>query len=136
MTEGTDQDALAAAWHDLSVRYHRVSCALDRELQANHKISASEFEVLELLWAADEHSLRMSELAEHVHLSQSALSRVVARLEKDGLASRTMCESDRRSVFAQLTESGEDRYRRARPTQRAVLADHSLGCRELLQRQS
>ncbi|MFW0784390.1 MarR family transcriptional regulator [Gordonia sp. CPCC 206044] len=131
-----DQDALAAAWHDLSVRYHKISCALDRELQSHHGLSGSEFEVLELLWAADDHTLRMSELADRVHLSQSALSRVVGRLEKDGLVSRAMCPADRRSVFAGLTDTGEQRYLEARPTHRAVLADGTLNCRRLLADQS
>lgn len=88
------QDQLAAAWRDLSIRYNKVLCSLDRELQAKHGLSSSEFEVLELLAEADDHQARMSELAGGVHLSQSALSRVVGRLEKDGLVARTMCSSD------------------------------------------
>ena len=112
----TSEDQLAAAWRDLSIRYNKVLCSLDRELQAKHGLSSSEFEVLELLAEADDHQARMSELASRVHLSQSALSRVVGRLEKDGLVVRTMCSSDRRSVFATLTASGEQRYAQARPT--------------------
>ncbi|GAC69895.1 MarR family winged helix-turn-helix transcriptional regulator [Gordonia soli] len=130
--ESTAEDALAAAWHDLSVRYHRVSCALDRELQSRHQLTSSEFEVLELLCRADDHKSRMSALAEHVHLTQSALSRVVAGLERDGLVSRTMCTSDRRSVFAALTQAGSERYDQARPTQRAVLSDNAIGCQDLV----
>lgn len=130
--DARDHDDLAAAWHELSVSYHRVLCALDRELQAGHQISSSEFEVLELLWDAEDHKLRMSDLAGAVHLSQSALSRVVARLEKDGLVQRTMCTADRRSVFTALTPAGERRYIAARPTQRAILAEESGGCPQML----
>ncbi|WP_461665389.1 MarR family winged helix-turn-helix transcriptional regulator [Gordonia sputi] len=126
------QDQLAAAWRDLSIRYNKVLCSLDRELQAKHGLSSSEFEVLELLAEADDHQARMSELAGGVHLSQSALSRVVGRLEKDGLVARTMCSSDRRSVFATLTASGEHRYAQARPTQRETLASLTDGCPQLL----
>ena len=125
-------DDLAAACPDLSVSYHRVLCALDRELQAGHGLTSSEFEVLELLWAASDHKRRMSDLADNVHLSQSALSRVVARLEKDGLVERSMCANDRRSVFAELTAEGETRYCAARPTQRAILADLSGGCPQMI----
>ncbi|MCX6467761.1 MAG: MarR family transcriptional regulator [Corynebacteriales bacterium] len=116
-----DEDALAAAWHQLTVRYHRLHCEIDRTLEASHQISGSEFEVLELLAAQPDCSLRMSELAGQVHLSQSALSRLVAGLEKNGLAQRTMCENDRRSVFTALTTAGRDLYERARPVQRAIL---------------
>lgn len=127
-------DELAAAWQDLSVRYHRIQCTLDRELQADHQLTSSEFEVLEFLVRADEHSARMSELADHVHLSQSATSRVVARLEADGLLNRTMCPSDRRSVFAALSDAGVQRYDEARPTQRRILNEQSMGCEKLLGR--
>jgi DNA-binding MarR family transcriptional regulator len=63
----------------------------------------------------------MHDLGEHVHVTQSALSRLVARLEADGLVERVMCTDDRRSVFARLTPAGLDLYKAARPTQREVL---------------
>lgn len=130
--DAAGRDALAAAWQDLSVRYHKISCALDRELQSRHQLSASEFEILELLWAADKHSQRLSDLTPQVHLSQSAMSRAVARLERDGLLERSMCSADRRSVFATLTDAGIQRFEQARPTQRRVLAELSSGCSQLL----
>lgn len=114
-------DELARAWHTLSVRYHRLQCDLDRELQASQQISSSEFEVLELLAGATDHKMRMSELSGQVHLSQSALSRLVSGLEKDGLVERSMCANDRRSVFTELTDAGRTRYEAAKPVQRAIL---------------
>jgi DNA-binding MarR family transcriptional regulator len=115
-------DELARAWHELMSRYHRVSCVLDRALQGAHGISASEFAVLEqLAEARPDHSLRMHELGENAHVTQSALSRLVARLEADGLVERQMCTSDRRSVFTCLTPAGLELYRAARPTHREVL---------------
>jgi DNA-binding MarR family transcriptional regulator len=65
----------------------------------------------------------MQELAAAVHLSQSALSRTVGRLEKDGLVSRAMCPEDRRGVAVCLTDEGRERYEAARPTHRRVLAE-------------
>ena len=58
-----------------------------------------------------------------MHLSQSALSRVVGRLEADGLVTRGMCPTDRRGIFACLTDQGRARYEAAKPSQRRVLAD-------------
>src|SRR5512139_1197683 len=101
-------DALAAEWHQLMGRYQRLMCALDREL-APHDLSASEFEVLQQLEQADQHSLRMAALAESAHLTQSALSRLVSRLERDGLVERKACEQDRRSLFVALTADGRRR---------------------------
>jgi DNA-binding MarR family transcriptional regulator len=114
-------DELARAWQELMSRYHRVSCLLDRTLQDSHGISASEFAVLEQLANTDDCAYKMHDLGEHVHVTQSALSRLVARLESDGLVERVMCTDDRRSVYAKLTPAGLDLYKAARPTQRGVL---------------
>jgi DNA-binding MarR family transcriptional regulator len=83
----------------------------------------SEFEVLERLAEGGPELRRMHDLGDAVHLSQSALSRVVARLEKDGLVERGMCKDDRRGIYVCLTGDGRERYESARPTQRAALAD-------------
>jgi DNA-binding MarR family transcriptional regulator len=122
-----DDDALAAQWHQLMGRYQRLMCALDRELAA-HDLSASEFEVLQQLDQAEERSLRMTALAESAHLTQSALSRLVSRLERDGLVERKACAQDRRSLFVTLTTAGHERYADARPTQRRVLRDEGSDC--------
>lgn len=120
-------DQLAAVWHDLMGRYHRAICTLDRELLANHRISASDFEVLQQLYeATPSRSMRLSELGDRVHLTQSALSRLIARLERDGLIERCMCPDDRRSVIAAITKDGVIRYREAKPTQRAILRDQAV----------
>jgi DNA-binding MarR family transcriptional regulator len=84
----------------------------------------SEYEVLERLAEVDECSARAQQLAGEVHLSQSALSRVIARLEKAGLVERTMCVEDRRGIFVKLTPAGAERHAAAQATHRQVLADH------------
>jgi len=119
----SEDQVLVTAWRQLANRYAAISCTLERELQERHGIGMSEFEVIDRLVGAPETKLRMQELAEVVHLSQSALSRAVARLERDGLVCRALCEQDRRGVFVALTEAGRERHAAARPTQRAVLAD-------------
>jgi DNA-binding MarR family transcriptional regulator len=117
-------DDLAREWHALMGRYHRTSCVLDRELEQAHGISGSDFEVLQQLAVnGEDGSLRMHELADHVHLTQSALSRLVSRLERDGLVDRAMCVDDRRSVSTRITAAGRERFEQARATQRSVLRD-------------
>lgn len=128
MSKRSDDD-LARAWHELMSRYHRISCVLDRVLQTAHGISGSEFAVLgQLADARPDNSMRMHELGEHAHVTQSALSRLVARLEADGLVERKMCAEDRRSVFTRLTPKGLELYRAARPTQREVLRSEGGSC--------
>jgi DNA-binding MarR family transcriptional regulator len=119
----TANTEIVDVWHDLLDRYARSVSALERRLESEHGLGVSEYEVLERLASSDQGSGRMQDLAEAVHLSQSALSRVVGRLEAEDLVARKMCTSDRRGIFACLTEQGRSRYEAARPTHRAVLAE-------------
>jgi DNA-binding MarR family transcriptional regulator len=116
-------DGLVESWRDLLERHARVTGALECVLQDEHGLGVSEFEVLERLAAGEKDERRMQELAESVHLSQSALSRLIGRLEADGLVSRAICSEDRRGIFACLTDAGRARYEEALPTQRRVLAE-------------
>lgn len=117
-------DQLAASWRELQGRYHQLTSQLDRELGAAHDLLSSEFEVLQLLVAANpDGQLRMSSLAAQAHLSQSALSRLVSRLEKDGLIVRSTCADDRRAQWTAITAQGRERHRAARRTQRGVLRE-------------
>jgi DNA-binding MarR family transcriptional regulator len=123
-----DDEELASEWHDLMGRYHRITCALDRSLTAEHGLTVSEFEVLQELYTArpEYRELKMNELGERVHLSQSAFSRLITRLEQAGLVERCACTYDRRSAMTQITEAGVQRYLEARPTQRAVLREYGV----------
>jgi DNA-binding MarR family transcriptional regulator len=129
----SEGDELAAEWHDLLGRYHRTMCALDRALLAGHDLTVSDFEVLQQLHGTDveDGRVRLHDLGEHVHLSQSALSRLITRLEKAGLVARYVCEDDRRSVWTELTPLGAQRYSEARPTHRAILTELAAGGREV-----
>lgn len=113
-------------WRALLDRHAKVSCALEKSLQHEHGIGLSEFEILDrLVEATDssthEDSCRMSDLATDIYLSQSALSRAVARLESDGLVHRSMCTDDRRAIFVCLTDAGRKLHQEATPTHREVL---------------
>jgi len=119
----SEQPGIVVVWRTLAQRYHDASCALERELQERHGLGMSEFEVIDRLAGAAESKLRMQELGEQVYLSQSALSRAVARLERAGLVCRALCEQDRRGVFVTLTDEGRRRQQAAGPTQRAVLSE-------------
>jgi DNA-binding MarR family transcriptional regulator len=124
----TDTD-LVRAWRSLLERYHSAACDLERALNEEHRLGISEFEVLDHLAESESGTCetsarRVQELADGLHLSQSALSRVIARLERDGLVMRGMCPDDRRGIYVHLTEAGRSKYNGALPTQRAVLAAH------------
>jgi DNA-binding MarR family transcriptional regulator len=113
---------IVSTWRALAARHAAVVAALERELGERHGLGVTEFEVLERLAENDEHKFRVQELAESVHLSQSALSRMIGRLEQHGLVQRSMCDVDRRGIDVCLTEDGRRRHAEALPTQRSVLA--------------
>lgn len=110
------------AWRALNAAHATVHAALECELKKEHDLSTIEYEVLERLGCCSQGKVRMSELAETVHATQSTVSRVVARLEDEGLACRAMCNDDRRGIFASLTEAGRERVDAATPTYRRVIA--------------
>jgi len=113
---------LVSAWRALAARHATVVAALERELGERHGLGVSEFEVLERLAEDSGHQFRVQELAESVHLSQSALSRLIGKLEGHGLVQRSLCDLDRRGIYVCLTEAGRRRHAEAVPTHRAVLS--------------
>ncbi|MEV4331289.1 MarR family transcriptional regulator [Streptomyces sp. NPDC049597] len=128
MAATKSERVLVKEWRDVLALHARTMCELDRELH-RFGLGASDFEVLDVLaelggaeGAPGECSSRVQELAGRVHLSQSALSRLIARLEKDGLVTRGMCSEDRRGVRVALTEEGRARHAEVKPLQRAVLS--------------
>lgn len=126
MSTKTDRN-LQAAWRELMSSHARVSEALDHALHERHGLSLTEYELLQRLVEDDSGHGRMQELADEIHLSQSALSRLVGRLEEAGLATRSMCDHDRRGIYACVTDAGREAQKAAAPTHREVLRDTLLG---------
>ena len=105
-----------AAWRGLLRVHSALVHELDRELEEAHGLPLTHYEVLLYLEAAPDHRLRMAELASSVLLSQSGVTRLVDRLERDGLVAREPCPDDKRGLLATLTPSGLRRLEEARPT--------------------
>ena len=74
-----------------------------------HDLSETEFEVLLRLARTPGRRLRMGDLSDQTSLSTSGITRVVDRLERDGLIARDSCEDDRRGTWARITEPGAER---------------------------
>ncbi|MEU6476882.1 MarR family transcriptional regulator [Streptomyces sp. NPDC047017] len=120
---------LGEQWRGILSVHARTMCEIDRVLHP-YGLGASDFEVLDVLAAepapesagGEGDHCRVHDLAGRVHLSQSALSRLIGRLEKDGLVERSVCARDRRGVWVGLTGKGRDLHTEVLPLQRAVLA--------------
>src|SRR6266496_1568781 len=102
----TERDKLLDRWGELEAQHARVREALEHALQREHRLSLTEYEVLRRLTDSPEGHRRIQELAEEIHLSQSALSRLVQRLEDDGYVCRNVCDHHRRGVYACITDAG------------------------------
>jgi DNA-binding MarR family transcriptional regulator len=89
---------------------------LDAELAREHDMPLSSYEVLLFLNDSDDGRMRMSELADSALLSRSGLTRLVDRLERQGLLKRERCESDARGWFAEITPEGRRAFGEARKT--------------------
>lgn len=101
---------------------------LDAELEARHRLSMSSFEVLMRLSGDPGGAVRLSDLARGAFLSPSGLSRLVQRLEADGLIQRVPCADDGRGANAVITPEGRARFEAAAETHfagvRRLFLDH------------
>jgi DNA-binding MarR family transcriptional regulator len=114
------------AWRGLLRVHAALVRELDAELDAAHDLPLSSYDVLIYLQAAPGKRLRMAELADSVLLSRSGVTRLVDRLEREGLIVRDTCTSDGRGLYAVLTDEGEAMLARARPTHLAGVRERFL----------
>ena len=104
-----------AAWRAFLKAHATVVDRIDHDLVAAERPPLSTYDVLIELYEAPEHRLRMHELAQRVVLSRSGLTRLVDRLEAEGLLTRDRCGTDRRGAYAVITEQGIATLRRIWP---------------------
>ncbi|MFI0424312.1 MarR family winged helix-turn-helix transcriptional regulator [Spongiactinospora sp. 9N601] len=78
-------------------------------------LSLIDFETLIRLSRSPRRRLRMSDLAAQTSMSTSGVTRVVDRLEREGMVERQACDTDRRASYAALTGAGADRLAKVLP---------------------
>jgi DNA-binding MarR family transcriptional regulator len=112
------------AWRALLRAHSCLAKKLDAELDRAHGLPMTSYEVLHHLEEATGERMRMCDLAEQAQLSRSGLTRLVDRLEKDGLLERCSCQHDARGSYACLTSTGRTKLEEARGTHLGVVRDH------------
>ena len=98
---------------------------LDQQLKDDAGLTHVQYEILARLSGMPDRELRMTHLADVLHVSPSALTYQVTQLERAGLVRRRPCPSAPRAVFAVLTDTGRSALERAAP-------GHVAAVRELL----
>jgi DNA-binding MarR family transcriptional regulator len=120
-----DRDELAA-WRGMLRVHSDMTRVLDAELTHRHGLPLTSYEVLLFLADSPDGRMRMSELADSVLLSRSGVTRLVDRLERDGLLKREQCEEDARGYFAAITDRGRALFTEARRTHLAGVRERFL----------
>jgi DNA-binding MarR family transcriptional regulator len=109
-------DVETAAWRGFLRAHALLVRDLSAEIEHQHGLPLTSYEVLLHLGAAPGGRMRMADLAGSALLSPSGVTRLVDRLVADGLVSRHRCERDRRGLYAEITPAGRDLFATARIT--------------------
>lgn len=129
-TSATSTDRLSPvelqAWRGFLRAYAAIRRELDAELEAEHGLPLSSYEVMLFLDDAEERRIRLHDLADRILLSRSGLTRLVDRMERDGLIARESCASDGRGSYARLTDAGAAKLEAARRTHLAGVRSRFL----------
>ncbi|MGH2698325.1 MAG: MarR family winged helix-turn-helix transcriptional regulator [Actinomycetota bacterium] len=117
-------DERLTTWRLFLESYRRVLDTLDDELQAERGLPLTWFDVLVQLYRAPDRRLRMNQLAGRILLSKSGLTRLIDRMEAEGLVERASSPNDRRGSYAVLTPRGERVLREATPVHLEGIEKH------------
>lgn len=117
-------DRELGAWRAFMRAHATITRVLENELLAAHSLSLPEYGVLLSLVEAPDHQMRMTELADRVLLSRSGMTRLVDRMQADGLVDRFRCPSDARGMHAVLTDRGYQRLKECSGTHLRGVREH------------
>jgi DNA-binding MarR family transcriptional regulator len=126
VTDEMLEDARITAMGLFVEAFTGVNARLNVQL-AEHGLGNVDFEVLVRLARSPGGELRMTDLAAQTGLSTSGVTRVVDRLERDGLATRRACPTDRRGSFTVITPAGQDKMRAVLPGHVALIEEWFTG---------
>ncbi len=112
------------AWRSFLTAHAALIDRIEHELAAAKVLPLSWYDVLLALYEAPKRRLRMHELASAIVLSRSGLTRLVDRLEAEGLLFRERSETDRRGAFAVLTDKGLAALRETWPIYEKGIEEH------------
>jgi DNA-binding MarR family transcriptional regulator len=113
------------AWRTYLEVGTRLIYQLGRDLEP-FGLTINDYEILVNLSESPEHRMRMSDLARATLQSKSRLSHQISRMETAGMVRRENCESDRRGLYAVLTEEGWETMRNVAPHHVAAVREHFI----------
>ncbi|MBS4750880.1 MULTISPECIES: MarR family winged helix-turn-helix transcriptional regulator [unclassified Granulicatella] len=121
-----EKDDCLLQWFAFTKKQKEVEAILEKELAEKQKLSLKEFYVLYFLNEQEEHKMILQQLQQLVGLSQSAMSRMIGRMESSACCAyikRCECEKDKRSVYICLTEKGQHKLIKTIETVTSILEE-------------
>jgi DNA-binding MarR family transcriptional regulator len=124
MEEASGGRERLSAWVALIHARDAVAQAVERRLQERTGVPLAWHEVMFRLSHAPDGSCRMHDLTRSTLLSKSGLTRLIDRMEREGLVRRTTFDEDRRGTLAVLTPKGRRSLDRAHPVFVDAIQEH------------
>ncbi|MGI6755302.1 MAG: MarR family winged helix-turn-helix transcriptional regulator [Atopobiaceae bacterium] len=99
-------------WMHFTSQYRILRQRIESRIKLRNNLCLNDFYLLYYLGESKDHKMKLQDACELIHMSQSALSRLVQRLEsyKKPIITRSVCEADKRAVYIGLTDDGRDLY--------------------------
>lgn len=114
-------------WIRESSNFRRREKAMEERVASVSGLGLNEFYLLYYLERNPEHKLRQQEAQEKIQMSQSAMSRLIQRLEgmEPSLVVRSVCDKDKRGIYVRLTDAGHALYSKTATACRDILLDEN-----------
>jgi DNA-binding MarR family transcriptional regulator len=100
-------------WEGISRAHCSLVAAIEKDMLPQTGIALGWYQVLAHLSQAPDGRLRFQDLARVVGITDSGASRRLEQMLKAGLIERFLCPSDRRGVYALMTDKGKETYTKA-----------------------
>ncbi|MGO3913434.1 MarR family winged helix-turn-helix transcriptional regulator [Enterococcus viikkiensis] len=110
-------------WIEFTKKQKQIEEQLESKLKEDSQLTLNEYYVLYYLNESERGKMRLSDLEKKLFLSQSAMSRLISRMENKncGVIQRSCCEDDKRGMDLSITSKGMNTLASA-----SVLVDHIL----------
>jgi DNA-binding MarR family transcriptional regulator len=115
-----------SAWTGLVRTQQFLINRVEKELRENGLPPLSWYDVLWELERVPRGKLRLNEMGKRVLLDKYNVTRLVQRLENEGLVRRVPCPADGRGVFARITPEGRKLRSKMWPVYERAVKEHFL----------
>jgi DNA-binding MarR family transcriptional regulator len=98
------------SWVSFLQSHAAITRELSAQLQHEHGLTLSDYEVLLRLKNAEGGMMRRVDIASQVLLTASGITRLLEGLERSGYVRKQTCESDARVSYAKITDEGLEKF--------------------------